>query len=139
MKIHVTIKSLGKKNNYLTKKELELSSVPKTLRDLLSQIIKINVQAYIDRQEGVDIVKYLTKEEIELQHATGKIANHANYNTKKINPEDAIKAGSIAFEEGLYKVFIRETEVEELDNPIEINDGDGVVFIKLTMLSGRTW
>ncbi|MNP77809.1 hypothetical protein D3C76_1753110 [compost metagenome] len=44
-----------------------------------------------------------------------------------------------AYEDGLYKVFLNDEELQELDETLVVKDGDNVVLIRFTMLAGRLW
>ena len=44
-----------------------------------------------------------------------------------------------SFEDGLYRIFIGDNEIEGLNTAITLNEGDTLTFIKLTMLAGRMW
>ncbi|MBQ4165236.1 MAG: hypothetical protein IJD85_02835, partial [Oscillospiraceae bacterium] len=49
--------------------------------------------------------------------------------------DDAI----LAFVDGLYRIFLGEEELTELDGSIELNENSSVTFIRLVMLAGRMW
>jgi len=139
MKIVVTVKSVGKKKAYLTQKEWELLDEPTTLRELITAVVRKNVQDFNNKEVEVPLMNYLTKSDIEQQSVTGKVGFGAHYNESKADVTEAISAAIQAFEDGLYKVYVREEEMEKLDIPLQCQDGDVVAFIKLTMLAGRMW
>ena len=45
----------------------------------------------------------------------------------------------LGFQDGLFRVFLGDTELTELDEQLELQEGDTVTFIRLTMLAGRMW
>ncbi|MBQ3915895.1 MAG: hypothetical protein II690_04830, partial [Ruminococcus sp.] len=55
------------------------------------------------------------------------------------NLEPAVNNAIQAFEDGLYRIFQGENELEGLDTAIDINANDELTFIRLTMLTGRMW
>jgi hypothetical protein len=139
MKIHVTLKSLAKRKAFLEKVELELTKKPMTIVELISELVSMNVRAFNDKQDTIPLVPFLTKDEIEQSGAAGKVGFAHIYNEQKVQEEDAIQTAVQAFEDGLFKVFINDVE-QGVENPsIQLNDGDQLVFIKLTMLAGRMW
>ena len=69
----------------------------------------------------------------------GKIAFGINYGGKEQELEPAVNNAIQAFEDGLYRIFQGENELEGLDTVIDINDNDALTFIRLTMLTGRMW
>lgn len=139
MKIVATVKSAGKKKAYFTKKALVLFNEPTTLRELIIEVVRKNVQDFNNKEVDAPLMNYLTKNDIELQSATGKVGFGAHYNECKADVEEAIGVAIQAFEDGLYKVYVREEEIEKLDAPLNCQEGDEVAFIKLIMLAGRMW
>ena len=69
----------------------------------------------------------------------GKIAFGIIYGEKNPNIQEAIDVAITAFQDGLFRVFINEEEICELDEAINISEEDTVTFIRLTMLAGRMW
>jgi len=133
------MKSLGKRKEFFKNVEYQLSMRPETITDLISELVKINVSSYNERSGEVSFVNYLTKEEIELRGTTGKVGFGINYNEQKANVQDSIRTALQAFQDGLFKVFINDVEQTVEAPSIIVNDGDQIVFIKLTMLAGRMW
>ena len=43
------------------------------------------------------------------------------------------------FEDGLFRVFLGDRELENLDEKVEFAEGNEITFIRLTMLAGRMW
>lgn len=139
MKIYMTVKSLGKKQNYLTKKEVILNETPGSLRELICQLVTQNVQEYNEKQAQTPLVHFLTTSDIELQRSSGKVGFRAKYNENEASVEEAVSTAIQAFEDGLFRVYVREEEAEKLDEPLKMEEGDEVVFIRFIMLAGRMW
>lgn len=139
VQIYVNVKSLAKKRNYVEKKEITLNNLPQTLRELIVEFVRMNVQQFNHKEPEVPLLNYLTKSDVELQSMTGKIGFQTKYNENQTDPDEAVETAIQAFQDGLYRVFIHEDELEELDHPITIQDGDEITFIRLTMLAGRMW
>ena len=53
--------------------------------------------------------------------------------------EKALDTAYLAFEDGLYCIFINDEQTEKLDDSLNLKDGDILTFIRLTMLAGRMW
>lgn len=139
MKIHVTMKSLAKRKDYLTKKQIFLEETPRTLRELLTVLVTSNVQEFNATQTETNLVSFLTNDEIQQQALTGKVGFGSKYNDQKSDLETAVKTAIQAFEDGLFRVFINEKEPSDLDARLDLQEGDQLTFIKLTMLAGRMW
>lgn len=139
MKIYVTMKSLAKRRNYLTEQEYILPSTPKTLREFLMELVTVEVNRYNDKETEAVMVPFLTNEEIGQQVEKGKVGFNSRYNECNADLQKALQSAIQAFEDGLFKVFHHDEEVSELDEPIQIQEGERFTFIKLTMLAGRMW
>ncbi|MFD0696200.1 hypothetical protein ACFQZT_19175 [Paenibacillus sp. GCM10027628] len=139
MRIYFTVKSVGKRKPFLMKEEYILSSVPPTLRELITEIVAYHVRKYNERSEESQLLSFLTEEEINARGIEGKVGFGSKYDDRQANEEESIQSALLAFEDGLYRVFIREEEVSDLSTRIGIQDGDDITFIKFTMLAGRLW
>jgi hypothetical protein len=139
MKIFVTMKSLAKRKDYLTKKEIHLESSPTTLRVLLTELVSIQVQEFNATKSETNMVSFLTNEEIEQQVYAGKVGFGTKYSDQKADLQTAVRVAIQAFEDGLYRVFINEKESLVLDERLGLQENDQLTFIKLTMLAGRMW
>ncbi|EFD80718.1 hypothetical protein PSAG_00753 [Fusobacterium animalis D11] len=58
---------------------------------------------------------------------------------KKANLKKALDTAYLAFEDGLYCIFINDEQTEKLDDSLNLKDGDILTLIRLTMLAGRMW
>ncbi|MCZ8522067.1 MULTISPECIES: hypothetical protein [Paenibacillus] len=139
MRIFVTVKSLAKRKNYLEKVEIVLEEEPHTLRELLTALVVQNVKRFNASAAETPLVHYLTADEIDLQRGVGKVGFGTKYNEAAAKEQEAVDTAILAFEDGLYRVFIDEEEAERLDDPLHVNDGADIALIKFTMLAGRLW
>lgn len=139
MNIYVTVKAAGKRKSYIDNREIPLTEPPATLKELLTAIIIHQVRVHEAKETDAALLPYLTSEEIEQQGSMGKVGFGAKYNSRTTDLTEAISVGLLAFEDGLFRVFIREQEAERLEDPIVLQDGDDVALIKFTMLAGRMW
>lgn len=139
MKVYVNVKNAGSRKNFITEEEVFLENVPLTLRALIEGIVTKNVEEFNKNTEKERLVDYLTKEDIEAKAKIGKVSFGSIYNDSKENLDKALAAAFLAYEDGIYKVFIGDNEAGNLDEPIGLNEGDILTFIKFTMLAGRLW
>lgn len=139
MKIFVNVKQLGKRRNAVEEKELLLEHVPATTADLIIAIVIQQVQEYNERLEQNDLLKYLTDEEIQEKATSGKVSFDVNYNGLSANAGIAIRNALQSFEDGIFRIFLNDTELESLADTIQLSEGDKLTFIRLTMLAGRMW
>ncbi|KQN96282.1 hypothetical protein [Paenibacillus sp. Leaf72] len=139
MIVYITVKSLGKKKSYLDRLEWTFANKPDTLKALITDLITVNVQKFNQKETDVPLVPYLTQSDVELQAETGKVGFGSIYNEQRASLDEALCTALLAFEDGLYKVFINGDEVEQMDSPLNIQDGDDLALIRFTMLAGRMW
>jgi len=139
VKLYVSIKQAGKRQAYITKKELLLNNVPSNLRELITEIVRINVTAYNNKTPEPLLIQYLAPGQIENQAQTGKVGFGQRRSDKQADVNQAIETAMLAFEDGIYRVFSGENEISSLNDPLALNEGDLLTFIRLTMLAGRMW
>ncbi|WP_458461015.1 hypothetical protein [Paenibacillus sp.] len=139
MNVWITVKSLGKRKPVLAKQAAELPETTHTLRQLIENMVALQVKALQDKKQQAELLAYLMPEDIEAQGLAGEVGFGAVYNEGVPDLEVAIDTAITAYEDGLYKVFLNDEELQELDKSILLQDGDNVVFIRFTMLAGRLW
>ena len=139
MRINVRMKMLGKRRPVLGEVPIEISDTVKTLRELLTELVRIEVERYNQKGVETQLIPFLSKEELEEQAAVGKVGFGRIYSDKKANASKAVENALTCFEDGLVRVFCGEQELEELDGEIQLKEGDTMTFIRLTFLTGRMW
>lgn len=139
MKLYVNVKQAGSRKNYITKEEISLKTIPKTLGELIGEIVSNNVREFNEKVKGQKVIDYLTSEEIKDKLEVGKVSFGEMNNTTKANLNKALECAYLAYEDGIYRVFIGDIEAGGLYEPLEVKEGDVLTFIRLTMLAGRMW
>ncbi|MGG1675743.1 hypothetical protein ACIFOT_08315 [Neobacillus sp. NRS-1170] len=141
MNIYISLKSLAKRKNFITKQPYKMQKKPNTLRELITQVVTENVETFNNKASNPEtpLINFLSNSDIEQQAQAGKVGFQILYNDKKADLTRAIETAIQAFEDGLYRVFINDEEAEQLDTPLDITEDTEVVFIRLTMLTGRMW
>ncbi len=139
MKLYVNVKQAGSRKNYITKEEINLKNVPKTLGELIGEVVANNVREFNEKVKGLKVIDYLTSEEIKGKLQVGKVSFGEMNNTTKASLSKALECAYLAYEDGIYRVFIGEAEAGGLNEPLEVQEGDVLTFIRLTMLAGRMW
>ena len=137
MKIIVNVKGLSRKK-VIHQEELELKDKISTTKDLITELVKINVEKFNKKIDDKDILSIMTNEYIAEAVRAGKIGDEV-HGDKKANLEKALDTAYLSFEDGLYCIFINNKQSEKLDDSLNLKDGDIITFIRLTMLAGRMW
>ncbi|MEC0129020.1 hypothetical protein [Paenibacillus pabuli] len=139
MNVWITVKSLGKRKPILAKQAAELPETTDTLRQLIRSIVAQQIKALQDRKNDAEWLAYLMPEDIQEQGTAGKVGFGTIYNEEIPNVEGAMDTAVTAYEDGLFKVFLNDEELQGLDEPLILREDDNVVFIRFTMLAGRLW
>lgn len=140
MKLHISIRQLGKKRNALTSVPCELPEAPASLRILISSLARSGAAEYNRRlREGEGIIRPMTAEQLHAAEAVGKLAFGIVYGEKPADPVKAVKDAVLAYEDGLFRVFLNQEELTSLDAPLDMQDGDELTLIRLVMLTGSIW
>ena len=137
MKIIINVKGLSRKK-VIHQEEVELINKVSTTKDLITELVKINVEKFNKKIDDKDILSIMTNEYIAEAARSGKIGDEV-HGDKKANLEKALDTAYLAFEDGLYCIFINDEQSEKLDDSLNLKDGDILTFIRLTMLAGRMW
>ena len=139
MKVFVNVKQIGKRKNKIDRKKYEISGEIKTVKELLTEFVTINVKKFNEGLIEEDVVPYLTDEKISDLSDAGKISFGVDYNGKKPDLEKAIENALQSYEDGIYRVFVNDEEMGEIESEIELKEKDELTFVRLTMLAGRMW
>ena len=137
MKIIINVKGLSRKK-VIHQEEIELTDKISTTKDLITELVKINVEKFNKKIDDKDILSIMTNEYIAEAARSGKIGDEV-HGDKKAYLEKALDTAYLALEDGLYCIFINDEQSEKLDDNLNLKDGDILTFIRLTMLAGRMW
>ena len=136
MKLSINIKGLSRKK-VIHQEEIEIVNEISTTKDLIKELVTINVEKFNKKIDDKDILSIMTNEYAEAARS-GKIGDEV-HGDKKANLEKALDTAYLAFEDGLYCIFVNDEQTEKLEDNLALKDGDVLTFIKLTMLAGRMW
>ena len=109
---------------------------PYTLRQLITRIVRQEVQAFQQRQQRGEVVRILTDKQIDEGLAKGRVDAGGRTLWQTVNVEEAVAAALLAFEDGLYLVILDGEEQRELDRQIFLQANSHLVFVRLVMLAG---
>lgn len=139
MQVFINVKQLGKRKQAINKIPLELDPVPVSTSELITAVVLQQVKEYNDRLAESELLKYLTSEQISDKAEVGKIGFDVNYNGKTAKESDAVMNALQSFEDGIFRVFVGETELETLSQTIQLKEKNELTFVRLTFLAGRMW
>jgi hypothetical protein len=136
MKVYIQVKKLGKRMQTVGSIPYELETCPATLRELIVCMVKQGVDGYNAQLRSGEQNKVLSETEIHDMSQVGKIAFGIPFGQKEADPAKAVDAALLAFTDGLYRFFVNEQEITELDAPLHLCEGDTIAIIRLVMLTG---
>ena len=139
MLVIAKVKQAGKLRDPLIPREYILEKSPETLKDLLEELVTINVEEFNRKPTEQTLFAYLTGERLDEMAESGKVSFGSKWNDKKQDLKKAIDNALLSFEDGIYRVFIDEVEMENLKQRVELQEGSEIVFIKLVLLAGRLY
>jgi hypothetical protein len=109
---------------------------PITLRQLITRIVRQEVEAFKQRQEERKVVRILTERQIEEGLFKGRVDPGGRDLQQNVDAEAAVATALQAFEDGLYLVILDGREQRELDREVFIRPDSHLVFVRLVMLAG---
>ncbi len=135
----VDARVMGQKQPLIHELQVPLSFAQEsiTLRELITQIVLNQVAAFQERQAENRLTRVLSAEQIEQGQIRGKIdmGGRTDLN-QQVDPQAAVATALQAFDDGLYLVFVDETQQHSLDAPITLQSNSHITFIRLIMLAG---
>lgn len=136
MKVYISVKQIKKRAGQVASCPYELKTVPDTLRQLISVLVSDSVEGYNLRLKETENTVLLTKAEIDDMSHVGKIGFGIPYGSNPADFQEALETAVQGFEDGLYRIFIGEQEIESLDAPLDLHEDDTITIIRLVMLTG---
>lgn len=136
MKVYIQVKKLGKRIQTVGSIPYELETCPATLRELIACMVNQGVEGYNERLRSGAQNKALSEAEIQDMSQVGKVAFGIPFGEREANPQKAVDAALLAFTDGLYRFYINELEITELDTPVHLCEDDTIAIIRLVMLTG---
>lgn len=135
MTVYVNAKQIHKRKPRVAQCRYELARQPSTLRQLIEMMAADGAQRYNARlrQAGA---QPRSSEELEDLGAVGRIGFGIPFGDREADPDQAVRTALEGFEDGLFRFFVGDDEIESLDTPLALEDGDTITIIRLVMLTG---
>jgi hypothetical protein len=129
-------KVIGKSQNLFTTWHMDLPNQQLTLGELLTQVVRAEIDAFRDRQSQQRLTKVLGLVEIEAGVARGKVDSGGSELDQSVNEQQAIDNALQSFQDGFYLVFIDDQQQEDLADLIDLKADSELLFLRLTPLVG---
>ena len=138
MTVYIKVKALSKRKPLIGRVSFEILETITDSRSLIEYIARRNVEEYNSKVADMQLLPYLTSEDILDKEKIGKIGFGDRKNENRQNDDDAVKNALACFEDGIFRLFINDKEIG-IGDEISLKNGDEITFIRLTMLAGRIW
>jgi hypothetical protein len=107
------------------------------LRDLITRVVLEEVARFRERQEERRLIRVLTEGEIRQGVERGKIEMGGREEKEgEVDPQAAVETALLAFQDGLYYVFIDGDQKTDLDQAVSLKAESRVTFLRLVALAG---
>ena len=103
---------------------------------LITRVVREEVTAFRERQEARRLVSALTAAQIAAGAAKGKIDMGGRDDVQEVDADAAVATALLAFEDGLYYVFVDDEQCPALDAQIALKPDSRVTFLRLVALAG---
>ena len=132
--VTVEAKQFGRKSPAQTT-SLSLPDQQTNLRQLLTQVVRAEVEAFHQRQQERSIFRVLTAQQIADGAGAGRIdpAPHAG---QMVHIDDATTIALQAFEDGLFYAFVDGNQIEMLDTTFHLHTNSHLKLLRLVALAG---
>lgn len=139
MEIYIRIKSIGKRRPILDHVPYVIPDTVRNVRELITALVETEVEKYNQKGTEMQLVPYLSREEIEEQAVIGKVGFGRIYSEKKADLRQAVETACQCYEDGMVRIFRNEEELGAPEDSVCVNEGDCFTFIRFTFLTGRLW
>jgi hypothetical protein len=135
MNIRIKVKNITKLKDYLQYQDYNTKAL--TVEDFIKEMVEFNVKEYNKKRDETALF-LISNEKIEALSKNGKIKFDVD-NKRKVSIGIMQDEALFAFTNGYFKIINETKKIEyiELSDNLNFNENDGVVFIRLVLLSGR--
>ena len=127
---------MGRRGPVLTPISVQVSEDCPTVRGLLASIVRKQIDSFRDRQESRRLIQILTEGQIANGLETGRFVSGGDDLQQPVDVDEAIQAAYTAFEDGFFYLFLDNTQLTRLDEPIGLGEVTEALFVRLVPLVG---
>lgn len=128
-------RSLGQARGAVT--DLPLPPGARTLRELLGELVALELREYVDRRLDASVFRVLTPGDLERAAGTGHYPVEPRPYAEPPTVQAATRVAHEAFVDGLYLVLVDEAQVRTLDEVVVVETGTRLLLVRLVALAGR--
>lgn len=116
--------------------EIGLDEGAHPLRTLIDAVVRSEVEAFRARAEEQTFLRVLTEEALAQAVDAGTVRFGGEERAVDVDADEAVAAALLAFEDGLFEVFVDEEPVAELDAVVDLATTTKLLFLRLVPLAG---
>lgn len=131
----VESRSVGQDHGART--DLALPPGTRTLRELLGELVELELREYVDRRLDASVFRVLTPADLERAAALGHYAVEPRPFTEPPSPAAAIRVALEAFVDGMFLLFVDDVQVTDPDQAVVVEAGTRLLLVRLVALAGR--
>lgn len=120
----------------LAERHLTLTVDAATLRGLLTELVRVELDGYNRRRADDRVLRVLTPADIVGGMSEGRIASGGRTVPRAPAPAEAIERALTAFTDGLYFVFLDGVQIDDLDAPVAPTPESRLRLVRLVALAG---
>ena len=136
--IRVEAAVAGRRRAGVAEQDVSVELAPgASLRDLVASVVATELQAYDRRREERTFISVLTAGALTEAVGRGSVRSGG---TDEIAAApalgDAVATALLAFEDGIFQVYIDDEAIESLDEQVNLHEGSRLLFLRLVALAG---
>ncbi|MBD5309119.1 MAG: hypothetical protein HDS10_01635 [Bacteroides sp.] len=148
MKLFFEKKNPGRHRQEIEPILIEIEKKPSTVAELIEETVRVCVAEFNEKAvkapgrddlDADNVHNVLTGNTIENLAETGRIAFGMVYNDKTEDSDAAVANALQCYEDGLFRLFLNGVPLKDINDSLDLTDGDHITVVRLTLLSGRLW
>jgi len=107
-----------------------------TLGELVASVVRSEVAAFAARADERTFVRVLTERALDSGLRSGSVRPGGAEPQSIVDPDSAVAVALLAFEDGIFQVFVADERVESLADDVVIGERTSLLFLRLVALAG---
>lgn len=120
----------------LADRDVVLPAGTATLRDLLAELVRVELDGYARRRSDDRLLRVLTPADVAGGLSAGRVVSGGRTVPAAPPLDEAVERALTAFRDGLYLVFLDGTEIDDLDTPVSVSPHSRLRLVRLVALAG---
>ena len=112
------------------------TGAPVTLRQVITRIVRREVESFRERQEAQQFTRILTHRQITDGLRQGRVIPGDRDLHQEVDAEQAVANALQSFVDGIYLLILDGEEQRDLNREVHVDDDSQVTFVRLVMLAG---